>query len=343
MKLNALRVLLLTLMAALVALFMSRVDWPTTLHYLRTMGPRAPLVLVPYVFVVACDTLGWRASFETPHHLSLPKLWCIRIATDALSNSLPAGPAVGETLKALLLRRMFGIAITEGTANVVVSKFSLAIAQGFFLIVGVTLSSRELADHSRRLIGRAGLEWFGVIAAVAFLSLLVTAALLAQRSMLSRALVRLRNRVGDSWQRRLGGWEAPFARVDHGLAVIARVPRLQALRSVAFFLLGWMLLGLENWVILSLLHSGVSVANAISMEAVVSIVRILFFFVPSAFGAQEVSYYALFKVYGVPEAENVAAAFMLTKRAKEACFIALGYLVLSLLPARVAEVRSAVQ
>jgi hypothetical protein len=39
----------------------------------------------------------------------------------------------------------------------------------------------------------------------------------------------------------------------------------------------------------------------------------------------------------------VAAAFMLTKRAKEACFIALGYLVLSLLPARVAEVRSAVQ
>jgi hypothetical protein len=342
MKINALRVLLLTLMAAMVALLMSRVDWPTTLHYLRQMGPRAPLVLVPYLFVVACDTLGWRASFETPNRLSLAKLWCIRIATDALSNSLPAGAAVGETLKALLLRRMFGIAITDGTANVVVSKFALAIAQGLFLIAGVALSTRELAHHSHRLIGRGGLEWFGVFAALAFLSLLLTAALFAQRSILSRALARLRARVGEAWQKRLDRWETPFARIDHGLAVIARVPRSQALRSIAFFLLGWVLLGLENWVILSLLHSGVSVANAISMEAVVSIVRILFFFVPSAFGAQEVSYYALFKVYDVPEAESVAAAFMLTKRAKEACFIALGYTVLSLLPARVAEVRSAV-
>jgi uncharacterized protein (TIRG00374 family) len=297
-------------------------------------------VLVPYLCVVACDTFGWQASFEFPRRVSLQVLWCIRVATDALANSLPAGMAVGETLKALLLGRLLGIGMADAAANVMVSKFSLAIAQGIFLALGVALSSRELALHSQSLIGRPGLEWLGALAALAFLAVLVTLVILVQRAVLSRTLQRLRALANASWRARLTRWEAPLARVDHGLRVVARLPAQQALASTVFFLMGWLCLGLENWVILSLLSSGVTAANAISMEAIVSIVRVLFFFIPAAFGAQEVSYYALFKVYDVPDAESVAAAFMLTKRAKEACFVALGYVLLSFMPARVVEVRA---
>jgi uncharacterized protein (TIRG00374 family) len=337
-----LRVVLLLVVAAIVTWLFSRVDWAATQHYLSRMGPRAPLVLVPYVFVVACDTLGWQASFESSARLSLPRLYCIRLATDALSNSLPAGMAVGETLKALLLRRVFGIEISEAAANVLISKFSLAMSQALFLVLGVALSTRALARHSQALIGRPGLEWFGALAALLFIGIVVGGAFIAQRSILSHALARLRRSAHGAWQARLARWEIPIARFDHGLAVVARVPPRQIARSVAFFLLGWTFLGLENWVIMSLLGSSISITNAISMEAVVSIVRILFFFIPSAFGAQEVSYYALFQVYDVPGAQAVAAAFMLTKRAKELCWIALGYVVLSFLPARVAEGRDAV-
>jgi hypothetical protein len=342
MKSYGTRILSLLLVAAMLSWLLSRVDWPATQHYLQRLGVRAPLVLVPYLFVVACDTLGWQASFEAPRRMTLHMLWCIRVATDALANSLPAGMAVGETLKALLLRRVFGMPIADATANVLVSKFSLAIAQATFLALGVTLSTRELARHSQSLIGRPGLEWFGGLAALVFLAVLVTLAMLVQGAVLSRLLARLHIVASAGWRARLARWEAPLARVDYGLRVVARLPPRQVVRSVGFFLAGWLCLGLENWVILSLLSSGVSVANAVSMEAVVSIVRVLFFFIPSAFGAQEVSYYALFKIYDVPEAESLAAAFMLTKRAKELCFTALGYLLLSLLPARVVEVHGPV-
>jgi hypothetical protein len=335
------RVVLPLLTAAMVTWLLSRVDWASTGHYLGHIGARAPLALLPYICVITFDTLGWHATFETSAHLGFRRLWGIRISTDALSNSLPAGVAVGETLKALLLRRIFGLTMSEATANVIVSKFSLGIAQGLFLIVGVALCIRELARHSQALIGRPGLEWLGVAVALLFLSILVAAAVVAQRAILSSVLARLRRFRSGAWHASLSRWESPFARIDHGLGVIARVPMRQVLRSVSFFLLGWIGLGVENWVILSLLGSPTSIANAISMESVVSIVRILFFFIPSAFGAQEMSYYALLKVYDVPAAESVAAAFMLTKRAKEAIWIALGYLVLMFLPARVAEVRAA--
>jgi Lysylphosphatidylglycerol synthase TM region len=341
MKATALRLLLLSLMAAIVTWLLSRVDWESTQHYLRAMGLRALLVLVPWAFVVSCDTLGWQASFEAPERVSWLRLYVIRVATDALSNSLPAGMAVGETLKALLLRRVFGLDITEAAANVAVSKFALALAQALFLVLGVALSTRELALHSQALIGRPGLEWFGALIALIFLAIVIVAVVLAQRAVLSRVLARLHVVARGKWRARLARWEQPIERIDHGLAVLARVPTRQVARSVAFFLLGWVCLGLENWVILALLTSSISPANAISMEAVVSIVRIAFFFIPSAFGAQEVSYYALFKVYDVPGAEDVMAAFMLTKRAKEACWIATGYIVLSFLPARMSEVRAA--
>jgi glycosyltransferase 2 family protein len=338
MKVKGTRILSLLLAAAMLCWLLSRVDWPATEHYLQRLGARAPLVLLPYLFVVACDTFGWQASFETPRRMSVYMLWCIRVATDALANSLPAGMAVGETMKALLLRRVFGMPIADATANVLVSKFLLAIAQVIFLALGVALSARELARHSQSLIGRPGLEWFGALAALVFLAVLVSLAILVQRAVLARLLARLRDVASPGWRARLARWEAPLARVDYGLRVVARMPPRQMVRSVAFFLVGWLCLGIENWVILSLLSPGVSVANAVSMEAVVSIVRVLFFFIPSAFGAQEVSYYALFKVYDVPAAESLAAAFMLTKRAKELCFTALGYLLLSWLPARVGEV-----
>jgi len=62
-----------------------------------------------------------------------------------------------------------------------------------------------------------------------------------------------------------------------------------------------------------------------------------FFFLPGGLGAQDASYYGLLALYGVPNPE-VAAAFVILKRSKELFWIALGYLLLLWLPARVREV-----
>jgi uncharacterized membrane protein YbhN (UPF0104 family) len=303
--------------------FLRRVDWHTTSLYLRQLGSAAPLVLIPYACSLCCDTLGWKTSFEHPRRLPFTQLLRLRVATEALSNSLPGGMAVGETLKTVLLTRSFGIALSDAAANVIVSKFALALAHVVFLFCGLWLGASLLAQP-----GHPGLLDVYLAVVFGFFTLLVVGVKLAQSSSLSRVLESLLRVLPARAGELLSRLHAPAVGLDTSLAVIGRLPRAQLAASVSYFFLGWLVMGCENWLILSLLSPHATFSTALSMEAVVSIVRMAFFFVPAGFGAQDVSYYALLNLSGIPDAHAVATAFMLLKRAKEACWIALGYLLL---------------
>jgi len=333
------RLVVLALAGAALLALSRAVDWTATLASLTQLGWLAPIVLVPYLSVLVCDSLGWQATFEKPERMRLGALLRLRVATEAVANSLPAGVAVAETLKAIVLQRRFGLALSEAAANVVVSKFALAIAQSLFLVFGLSVASPTLRRHSQQLIQREGLEYVGLAAALLFFLVACGALLVVARGrLLTRALGQLRRVLPARWQPRLAALESPLEQVDHALAGVGRLPRSQLLRAVALFLCGWTSLGLENWLILRFLSPGLPFTSAISIEAVVSIVRIVFFFIPSALGAQEATYYLLLRVYGVPQPEVVAAAFMITKRAKELAWIGIGYGALWTLNVRVPTV-----
>jgi len=308
-------------------------DWDATLRTLKQLGVRAPLIALPYVLVLSCDTLGWRYSFERPRELPYFTLWRMRVATEAVSNSLPAGPALAETVKAFILQSHLGLPLTAAAANVVLAKFALAISQALFLIVALTLAMPLLSDNSDAILGREGLEWVALGVAFGFL-LLVSLSLwaVARGRLLSRLLHH-----GGKLTRKLERFRARFERIEHAFGAFGRVPQYQILGSIALFSCGWICLGSENYVILSLLGTDVTPQQAISMEAVLSIVRIVFFLVPSALGAQEAGYYLVLRAYGVAEPEIVAAAFMLAKRTKELFWVGIGYGVLSSMHVRVRD------
>jgi uncharacterized membrane protein YbhN (UPF0104 family) len=316
---------------ALVGLwFVARnLDWDATLRTLKQLGARAPLIALPYALVLSFDSLGWRYTFERPRDMPYFTLWRMRVATEAVSFSLPAGPALAEALKVVILQRHLDQPLSAAAANVVLAKFALAIAQALFLIVAFALSMPTLSQNSHALLGRDGLEWFALGVAFGFL-LLVSLPLWALA----------RGRLFSRFLRRSGRFErfrARFERIEHALGAFARVPQHQILGAIGLFCCGWICLGFENFVILSLLGVDVSPPEAISMEAVLSIVRIVFFLVPSALGAQEAGYYLVLRAYGVGDPEVVAAAFMLAKRTKELLWIAIGYSVLSSLHVRVRD------
>lgn len=322
-----------------IALIARHVDWVGVQRSLWALGPRAPLIALPYVLVLVGDTLGWRATFEHSDHVRLVMLWRIRVATDAVMNSLPGGAALGEALKVVLLKRCFAVTVPEGVANVAISKLALAVTQAVFLVVGVVLAASDLARHSLELIGREGLELYSLFGAVGLLLLVLLVVYAIGSGMLVRVLVRLRGMAREPWKSRLHRFETPLAGIDHGLAVARRVPGRQVLSSIALFFCGYLCLSFESWLILHLLGADISYTRALSMEALVSVLRVAFFFIPSALGAQEVGYYSLLKLYGVPHPEAIVAAFALIKRTKEVAWIALGYALLAGLPASVSEVR----
>jgi uncharacterized membrane protein YbhN (UPF0104 family) len=314
----------LLLAAGTAVFFLFRhVDWRATEGYLGHLGVRALLVPVPTFFILLSDTIAWRATFEHPSRFPLAPLWRVRAAVDAVTGSVPGGLAVGESIRVLLLGRRFKVPMTEAASNAVVSKLVMAASQGLFLMVGVATASLL----PRTLSGSGVLA--EVAAALAFSGVMGGALLAVSRGRLfTRLLAGMQKLGGPRWQAKLVRFDEPIARLDRAFATLARVPRRQLVLALAMFFVGWMCLGLEGWLILRLLDARVSVSTAISVEAIASMVRIGFFFLPGGLGAQEASYYELLRLYGVPNAEAVAAAFVITKRAKEIIWIALGYLLL---------------
>ena len=327
--------------AGTVALLARRVNWTLAKGDLGQLGVDAPLALLPYLFVVVGDTLGWRRTFERPQWPKVGVLWRIRIATEAVAASVPAGVAVAEPLRVLLLERLLGMSIATATANVVVTKLAMAFAQGAFLACGIGMAISSMEAQSPSHLGGSSTAWLGLAGAVALLVTMGGGLLLLSRGrILSRVLgaVEQTTRAGHPWRPRLARLAGPFERLDHGFAVLWRVPRTQVAAALAWFLVAWACLGFETWLILALLKSRVSFAMSVSIEGAVSLVRMGFFFLPAGLGAQEMGYYELLKVAGVANPEATAAAFLVVKRAKELFWIALGYLVLLSLPARIREV-----
>jgi uncharacterized membrane protein YbhN (UPF0104 family) len=323
-----------------LALVARNVDWPAAWRALQRMGARAPLIAVPYAIILAIDSFGWRNTFEHPQGISVFALWRIRIATEAVSNSLPAGPAIGETLKAMILQRRLGMRLTDAAANVVITKFAIAIAQALFTVAALVLAAPTLQSNSHKLLGRDGLEWIAFGVAFGFLAI-VTLGLwaVARGKLFGRVLQRLVTFREGRLRHRLERFGPLVERADHALAVIERVPWRRTVLAIGQFFIGFIVMGLENFVILALLSSGVTIPQAISMEALLALVRIGFFFLPSALGAQEAGYYLALRAFGVADAEILAAAFMVAKRAKELLWIGTGYALLSSLHVHVSDAR----
>ena len=332
------RVLVVVALLASLGVLFRGVDWTAAGAALLQLKSAAPLVLLPYLLQLACDAGAWRYTFEPALRVSGRELFAIRLATDALSNSLPAGVAVAETMRALFLRERLGMPIAKAAANLVISKLTVVLGQGLFVVLGIAMAAPTLRDNSQRLIGRTGLDQLALAVSLVFLVAMgLVLALLAKGRLLGQLLVAMKRLAGDRSARWLARLERPCGELDHGLASVERLGRVPLALSVLMAFACWAAMGLETWTILRLLSPGVSLSQALSIEAILSIVRVLFFFLPAGLGAQEAGYFALLAIYGVPHADVVAVAFVVAKRLKELVWIGTGYLVLWRLKARPAR------
>jgi uncharacterized membrane protein YbhN (UPF0104 family) len=95
------------------------------------------------------------------------------------------------------------------------------------------------------------------------------------------------------------------------------------------FLAGWLLETSETFVILWLLGVELPWTTVGAIEVSASFLRNVAIIVPAGLGVQDLSYVTFLRALQVPDALNVAAAFLLLKRSKEVFWSALGYVVLA--------------
>jgi uncharacterized membrane protein YbhN (UPF0104 family) len=98
-------------------------------------------------------------------------------------------------------------------------------------------------------------------------------------------------------------------------------------------------MSLESLVILKVIGIDASIFQMILIEALVSIVRMSFFFIPGAVGPQDAALIILFNLVGLPDPAVNAVLFVILKRSKELIWIIVGYLLLMLLGIKPGKLR----
>ncbi|HTJ47575.1 MAG TPA: lysylphosphatidylglycerol synthase domain-containing protein [Kofleriaceae bacterium] len=319
------------------------VDLAETFHLLTSRGPILALALVPYFVQIALDSRAWRILLGAlGRRVSWFRLICIRLSTEAVLMSVPAGGIVGETLKPYLLAKTDRVPAAETVASIGVKKCLLVFAEATYLSLALMAGHALLVAHSEAIVHGSELPWM-VLAAILFLilvgaglALLVTMGSVSGRT--HRLLVRLPWPRVRRW---LEDRHAKFAYADSCFVKIGRAHG-PLFRAYGCLLAAWFVESFETWLLLHLLGFDVSFTAAFTMEAAVVFLRNLAFFVPAGLGVQDAGYLAFLGAFGIGSVGG--GAFVILKRAKEAIWVGVGYVVLLVLEGkRTAEDRSALE
>lgn len=302
------------------------------------------LLLLPQLAALLVETLGWKLTFRaggTP--VRLAPLLRVRVASEALAQSLPLGVAFAESIKPLLLGRHCGVAVDRSLAGMTARKVLMVIAQSAYVVGLAGLGFAGLEGASRAGLGVPHLGWLALGSGTLLGVAGVACALLLRRSRIAEVAFALLRRLPSSRLRTsVLLRERAFASTDGAVSALFESDPRELCVPVLFYLGGWLLEAFETWLILSMLGAEPSFLAVGSIEVVVSLIRNVVFVVPAGLGVQDLGYAACFAAFGIPEAVSTSAAFAVLKRGKELLWIALGYALLGsdlgvLLRGRLAE------
>jgi Lysylphosphatidylglycerol synthase TM region len=321
--------IVLKVLAALIIIFVlwrqfAGVKIDTVLALLDRVGFAMIFVLVPPLLQLFAETLGLALCIPGVHPVkSIAKVLPVRIGCDALLNSLPAGVVAAETLRPIWLRRACRIPIEESVAACLMGKINMAAAQGLFIAVIMVLLAFAGSGHGFVLSVNTI-----VPVVVVFILVFAVVGYVYSGPRVTQLFSLLKRIAWSRWQHFLSRFESSVVQIDATILGFARKGRRTVFGSLAAFIVGWLLLGLESYVILRILGQNISVGQGFLMEGTASLLRIAFFFIPSAFGAVEAAYVSLIASFGVADPPSIALAFIAIKRSQEVLWIVLGYIAL---------------
>jgi glycosyltransferase 2 family protein len=302
-------------------------DLPSVGRLLAHIGPLVVLAVVPYGLTVVADTAGWRAILlGLEARVALRRLLGVRLSTEAVHISFPGGPILAEGLKVWFLARRAGVPVPESTASLTVKKALQIGTQGIYVLAAAAVSgpwlrelSRALGDHVPLRPLMVGIGLFLCAVAAGAVGVLLS----------GRLAGRLWSFLFQFPSRRVRAWvtthQSTFLAIDTHAREVLRSHVWGLAVAAAWILIGWFMEAAESWLLLWLLGVELPYGAVLAFEPVVSFARSAAFFVPAGLGVQDGGYMAMLRGFGIPDATNRAAAFVLLKRFKEVFWIVVGW------------------
>ncbi len=279
------------------------------------------LFFYPLIFVF--DTLGWGFAFpkKLPNHVPFRGLYFIRIIGETLNAVIPFSASLGgEPVKAQLLKRQYNVALSEGYASILIVHTTFWVSLNIFVIGGIVVTLKTLP--------LTPILWNSVLI---FLIVLGAAAMLLIIG-LHLGVFRQVHALGDKWK-----WWGPlsldkaqkFLMLDNDIKRFFTADPKRFILSTVFNFLGWFMGTFEVFYMAKILNMPIGLAEAWLFEALIQVLRIVTFFIPSSIGAQEGGIVLIFSQFGF--ANPVSLTFAVLRRLREILWIGLGLLLWSLL------------
>jgi uncharacterized membrane protein YbhN (UPF0104 family) len=312
--------------AAVLALFhlVRPEDFRRAAGLIASVGWPLVLVLLPTLAALGLDAAGWRAILgELGYPVPWRRMLELRLSVEALVLAVPGGSLAGEAAKLALLTRRWSVPPTRAGATLALTKAYLISTDAIYLgIAGVWLALD---------VARGGNPGGTLPISLAFggagLTALVGSGLflLLRRATVASRLADLLGRVPIA---RLKRWvearRAAFADIDAAAARFFEAPAGRRLACAVPFMLEWLVEGAETLLILRLLGAPIGLGEAVVLDALGSLLRVLVFFVPAGLGIQDAATILLLRHFGVPDPLALGTAVVVVKRTKEVFWIVAG-------------------
>jgi hypothetical protein len=319
--------------ALCIALFvhaLAKADLAAGLRRIAAIGPAVLVVLVPFPLALACDAMGWRRLLAAlDHHVRVAPLLKVRVAIEAVTNTTPAGAVWAEALSPVLVARRTGAPVPDVVAASTAKRWLLVRMHAAYVTLAAAFGAAALSRASRSLVGTDLIVAIVLAGAFALVIGSLGAEALTARGQLAGRVSRF---LGRTRLRRLEQWlEGRHHHFTHADAQIGRLADdVPATRAASAWILGlWFFEGLETFIILRLLGAPLGLAEVMSFDAALSVVRSAAIFAPAGIGVQDLGYLAVLEAYGIPEASGIGPAFVVIKRLKEALWIGLGFVLIA--------------
>ncbi len=301
----------------LLAAVFSGVDTGKVWDSAASVGWGMLVVLGLYLLAFSIDSVSWLLALTwAPLNSRWGwRTWAVRMVGETYNNIIPAASMGGEPVKAVLLKRHYGVPYHDSTASLILAKTINMVGLCLFLAVGFALmmQSPKLSEAYKHTAG------------VGFVALMVATALF---------FAVQRYRIGSV----ASGWLGRRMLSDKIDAIVTQIrsmdetlvqfytrhrPRLVGALALAFF--NWVLGVAEIYYVLWLLDAPITWAEAWIIEAVAQMVRSGTFFIPLSIGAQEgVFLLVAGTITGAPE---LGLSVGLIRRCREMIWIAWGYVL----------------
>ncbi len=316
----------LALGMVLVVFQFRQIDFAGVIGRISSIGFSSVFILLPFLMLHLLETFAWIRVFPPGiTGVSFSKLLKIQFITETISMTLPAGMAVGEPLRPFLCHRFIGIPLPAGVASVAVRKLMLGVAQGLYTIIGAVAGFSLLQTVSIPIFPFAVLGYVMIGAGtIVFLVFLFFLFLLFDGNAaqnVHRFLMLVPFKKVKRW---LLAKEEGFLDTDAELKSFDTPFAGRLLFVLLIYILAWFMLALESYIILRLLGVELSFLQVLAMDTAITMLRALFFFIPSGLGVQELGYRLFFQALGMHDFADYGA-FVLLRRFKELLWYSFGY------------------